>query len=76
MSLQQRIGNFVASLGPRMGGLIGAVRQELGRVSWPSRKEVGTFTVLIILITIVLGLYLGLADLILTRVVGLLLRRS
>jgi len=58
----QRIRDYAAS-----------VRQEVGRVSWPSRKEVATFTVLIIFLTAVLGLYLGLADLILTRLVGLLL---
>ncbi|GAB4305988.1 MAG: hypothetical protein Kow0097_05120 [Candidatus Bipolaricaulota bacterium] len=58
-----RIRNYVAS-----------VRTEVGRVSWPSRKEVVSLTVLIILLAIVLGIYLGLADLILTHVLRLLLR--
>ncbi len=63
MNAMTRIRNYVAS-----------VRTEIGRVSWPSRKEVVSLTVLIILLAIVLGIYLGLADLILTQVLRLLLR--
>lgn len=50
------------------------VRTEIGRVSWPSRKEVVSLTVLIILLSVVLGVYLGLVDLIVTQVLRLLLR--
>ncbi len=63
MNAMTRIRNYVAS-----------VRTEIGRVSWPSRKEVVSLTVLIILLAIALGIYLGLADLILTQVLRLLLR--
>lgn len=63
MNALTRVRNYVAS-----------VRTEIGRVSWPSRKEVVTLTVLIILLALVLGLYLGLADLIITQILRLLLR--
>ncbi len=63
MSVLTRIRDYVTS-----------VRTEIGRVSWPSRKEVVSLTVLIILLAIVLGIYLGLADLIVTQILRFLLR--
>lgn len=53
----------------------GSVRAEVGRVSWPSRKEVITFTVLVILLTVALGIYLGLADLVFQHLVRLLVTK-
>jgi preprotein translocase subunit SecE len=50
-----------------------SVRAEVSRVSWPSRREVLTFTVLVILLTLVLGVYLGLVDLVLQNFLRLLL---
>lgn len=63
MNVMTRVREYVAS-----------VRTEVGRVSWPSRREVVSLTVLIILLAVVLGIYLGLADLIVTQILGLLLR--
>lgn len=53
----------------------GSVRAEVSRVSWPSRKEVITFTVLVILLTVTLGIYLGLVDLVLQHLVRLLVTK-
>ncbi|HIE48172.1 TPA: preprotein translocase subunit SecE [Candidatus Bipolaricaulota bacterium] len=50
-----------------------SVRAEVQRVSWPSRREVVTFTILIFMMVVVLGLYLGLVDLVLQRILSLLL---
>ncbi|QAA77074.1 MAG: hypothetical protein BIP78_1308 [Candidatus Bipolaricaulis sibiricus] len=58
----------------RVRSYLTSVRTEISRVSWPSRKEVVSLTVLIILLSVVLGIYLGLADLIVTQVLRLLLR--
>jgi preprotein translocase subunit SecE len=63
MSVLTRVRNYVTS-----------VRTEVGRVSWPSRKEVVSLTVLIILLAVVLGIYLGLADVVLQQILRLLLR--
>lgn len=63
MNAMMRVRNYMSN-----------VRTEVGRVSWPSRKEVVSLTVLIILLSIVLGIYLGLADLIITQILRLLLR--
>lgn len=58
----------------RVRSYLTSVRTEISRVSWPSRKEVVSLTVLIILLSVVLGIYLGLADLIVTQVLRILLR--
>lgn len=58
----------------RIRNYVTAVRTEIGRVSWPSRREVVTLTVLIILLALVLGIYLGLVDVILQEILRLLLR--
>lgn len=58
----------------RVRNYMTSVRTEIGRVSWPSRKEVVSLTVLIIFLAVVLGIYLGLADLIITQILRLLLR--
>ena len=39
------------------------VRQEMGRVTWPSRKEVYATTLVVILFSVVMGVYLWLVDL-------------
>ena len=41
------------------------VRNEMGRVTWPSRKEVYATTFVVILTSIFFGLYLSIVDLVL-----------
>lgn len=64
MSLLTRVREYFAS-----------VRAEVTRVSWPSRKEVVTFTVLVILLTLALGVYLGLVDLVLQHLLRLIVTK-
>ena len=51
------------------------VRNELKRVTWPTRKEVYATTVMVILFSAVLGLFLWSVDLILDRGVFWLFQR-
>ena len=46
------------------------VRNEMGRVTWPSRKEVYATTVVVILTSIFFGVYLWGVDLLLNLVIG------
>ena len=46
------------------------VRNETGRVTWPSRKEVYATTIVVILTSIFFGVYLWGVDLVLTRTLG------
>ena len=51
------------------------VRNELKRVTWPTRKEVYAATVVVILFSMLLGTFLWVVDLILDRAVFSLFQR-
>lgn len=38
------------------------VRQELGKVSWPTRSQTIQYTIVVILVTLAMAIYLGLLD--------------
>ena len=46
------------------------VRNELKRVTWPSQKEVYATTIVVILFSVAMGVYLWLCDLLLGNVIG------
>ena len=57
----------------RVGGWFGRARQflvevraELDRVTWPTRREVSATTVVVILVSLLFGLYLYFVDLVLS----------
>ncbi|OGO34949.1 MAG: preprotein translocase subunit SecE [Chloroflexi bacterium RBG_16_57_11] len=45
---------------------------ELRKVSWPTRKEATNLTLVVLLVTFVMSMYLGLLDLIFTQLFSLL----
>ena len=51
------------------------VRNELKRVTWPTKKEVYAATIVVIVFSIVLGTFLWIIDLILDRAVFTLFQR-
>jgi preprotein translocase subunit SecE len=51
------------------------VRDELKKVVWPTRAEVIRLTGVVILVSLLVGVFLGGADFILTKLVGLLINR-
>jgi preprotein translocase SecE subunit len=53
----------------------GEVKAELKKVTWPSRTEVYSTTIVVILTTIFFGFYLFGLDLILTRVEFMIFKR-
>jgi preprotein translocase subunit SecE len=59
-----------AGLFARGRRFIGEVRSELGRVTWPTRREVWATTVVVILVSTLFGVYLYLVDIILSRLVA------
>ena len=46
------------------------VRNEMGRVTWPSQKEVYATTLVVILFSVAMGIFLWLVDQILNRGLG------
>jgi len=50
------------------------VRYELSKVTWPSRKELMGSTIVVIVVSIIVALYIGIVDYGLTNLVHILLR--
>ncbi|MDK2896123.1 MAG: preprotein translocase subunit SecE [Candidatus Atribacteria bacterium] len=47
---------------------------ELRKVTWPSRKELINSTLTVLVVIMVMGVLLGVVDLVLTSLIGLYLR--
>jgi preprotein translocase subunit SecE len=52
---------------------IGEIVTELRRVTWPNRQETTRLTIMVITVSAVVGILLGLIDLIFARLFGVLL---
>lgn len=44
-------------------------KTELGKVSWPTRKEVKVTSIAVLILVVVMSLFLGLVDLILSKII-------
>ncbi len=51
------------------------VREELKKVVWPTKEEVIRLTGVVILVSVIVGLFLGGADFILTKLIEVLIIR-
>lgn len=51
------------------------VRAELTKVIWPTRAQVIKLTVIVIVVSLGMGLYIGSLDLIFTKLTDILIRR-
>ena len=49
------------------------VKVELGKVTWPTRKETVATTWVVVVIIMVISLYLGACDIILTKLMHIIL---
>lgn len=49
------------------------VKSELSEVVWPKLSDVGRLTVLVVLISIIVGVYLGLLDAGFTKLIGFII---
>ncbi|OGK17646.1 preprotein translocase subunit SecE [Candidatus Roizmanbacteria bacterium RIFCSPHIGHO2_02_FULL_40_13b] len=45
---------------------------ELKKVTWPTRKEAGRLTLAVFAICLIVGVYLGIIDVVLAKVLGIL----
>ncbi len=53
-------------------GFVGEVLAELKKVSWPKRKDTIKLTLIVIGISLIIGLYIGIIDVLLTKGLELL----
>lgn len=49
------------------------VKAELGKVTWPTRKETISTTWVVVAIVVIISLYLGICDVILAKLMRLIL---
>jgi preprotein translocase subunit SecE len=71
-SLQGRARESVTGWWGRSRRFLSEVRNEMARVTWPSRKEVYATTLVVILTSIFFGIYLYGVDLIVSKIMGLI----
>jgi preprotein translocase subunit SecE len=69
-SLQGRARESVTGWWGRSRRFLSEVRNEMGRVTWPSQKEVYATTIVVILFSVTMGFYLWLVDLLLNGGIG------
>jgi preprotein translocase subunit SecE len=50
------------------------VRSELTKVTWPTQAEIIRLTIVVIIISVVVGVYLGGADFLFTNLLGILVK--
>jgi preprotein translocase subunit SecE len=52
---------------------IGQVREELKKVTWPTRAEVIRLTSIVLIVSIIVGVYLGTVDTLFTKLLEYLI---
>ncbi|MFH1304977.1 MAG: preprotein translocase subunit SecE [Candidatus Omnitrophota bacterium] len=58
----------------KIGIFIGQVRGEMRKVSWPSRPELLNSTIIVLVTTLMLAVFIGLCDVVISRIVNVLIR--
>lgn len=57
-------------VGARFTKFLREARSELRKVTWPSRKELTTYTIVVLVVTSIVGLFLGIVDLVVSQLIG------
>ncbi|HWP99334.1 MAG TPA: preprotein translocase subunit SecE [Vicinamibacterales bacterium] len=70
----RELGARLAEWWRRARTFLAEVRNEMGRVTWPTRREVWATTLVVILASMFFGLYLFAIDIVLNRVVAWIFR--
>ncbi|MGB2601674.1 MAG: preprotein translocase subunit SecE [Candidatus Omnitrophota bacterium] len=58
----------------KIGKFVSQVKTEMQKVSWPSRDELISSTIVVLISTILMAVYIGVCDLFLSRFVNVLIR--
>jgi preprotein translocase subunit SecE len=56
-------------------GFLGNVQDELKKVTWPTRKDLIRLTLVVIIISLIIGFYVGIIDVLLAKVLDILTQR-
>lgn len=58
----------------KVGGFVGETKQELKKVTWPSKQELWQSTLVVIVTTFILAAFIGVVDFFLSVLMRILLR--
>lgn len=58
----------------KLSKFVREVRSEMRKVSWPNRKELITYTIVVIVTVIIVAVFTGVVDVIISGVLNLLAR--
>lgn len=56
----------------RIGKFLREARAELRKVTWPNRQELTTYTIVVIVATVIAAIFLGLVDLLSAQLLSLI----
>lgn len=59
---------------PNIIGFLNEVKEELRKVAWPSQEQTIRYTILVIIVAVAVGLFLGGLDYILTALTAFLVK--
>lgn len=48
-------------------------KSELGKVSWPTKKEIKATSIAVLILVVIMSFFLGIVDILLTKIVGAIL---
>lgn len=54
---------------------VSGILDELKKVTWPSRRETIRLTLVVIIISLIIGAYIGIIDILFTKVLELLTKK-
>ena len=63
----------VKGIAGKIGQFLREVKTELKKITWPARKETVASTVVVIVIVLIACVYLGIVDMILSRLIRFIL---
>ncbi len=65
-------GKAKPTLWVRAGKFLREVRAELRKVVWPNRKELVTYTIVVLVTVIIVAVFIGVVDLVVSELLALL----
>ena len=68
VQVSTRQGGGIGGLIRRSRDFLVSVRSELGKVTWPTQQELIKATRMVVVLTLIIGVILGLIDLLLTKI--------
>ena len=72
MALQEQLGRL-RDAGPRAVNFLGEVWAELKKVHWPTRKETYAATVVVLVVTVIVAVFLAIVDFAISHLVRAIL---